>query len=44
MTIDLLEFFKATDPSRTLYVNQGSDKKYYILTSCTWKYECQNHN
>lgn len=30
MTIDLLEFFQRTDPSRTLYINQGSDKKYYI--------------
>jgi hypothetical protein len=30
MTIDLLEFFQRTDPSRTLQVNQGSDKKYYI--------------
>ncbi|MEH1969462.1 ATP-binding protein [Nostoc sp.] len=30
MSIDLLEFFQRTDPSRTLYVNQGSDRKYYI--------------
>lgn len=30
MTIDVLSFFKATDPSRTLYVSQGSDRKYYI--------------
>jgi nucleoside-triphosphatase THEP1 len=30
MSIDLREFFKATDPSRTLVVNQESDKKYYI--------------
>ncbi len=30
MSIDLLEFFQRTDPSRTLQVNQGLDKKYYI--------------
>ncbi len=30
MNIDLLEFFHRTDPSRTLQVNQGSDKNYYI--------------
>ena len=30
MAIDLREFFKATDPSRTLFINNGSDSKYYI--------------
>ncbi|BAZ49913.1 hypothetical protein NIES4103_25260 [Nostoc sp. NIES-4103] len=30
MTIDLREFFQVTDPSRTLFVSQASDKKYYI--------------
>lgn len=30
MAIDLLEFFQATDPSRTLLINNEIDKKYYI--------------
>ncbi|WP_414579570.1 P-loop NTPase fold protein [Anabaena sp. CCY 9402-a] len=30
MTIDLREFFKATDPSRTLFIQNSSDSKYYI--------------
>lgn len=30
MAIDLREFFQATDPSRTLFVNNASDGKYYI--------------
>ncbi|BAZ30262.1 hypothetical protein NIES4074_27180 [Cylindrospermum sp. NIES-4074] len=30
MTIDLLKFYQASDPSRTLFVNNGSDGKYYI--------------
>ncbi|ABA21180.1 conserved hypothetical protein [Trichormus variabilis ATCC 29413] len=30
MTIDLRGFFQATDPSRTLFLNQDTDKKYYI--------------
>ena len=30
MTIDLRKFFEATDPSRTLAVNNQSDKQYYI--------------
>ncbi|AFY46333.1 hypothetical protein Nos7524_0418 [Nostoc sp. PCC 7524] len=30
MAINLREFFKATDPSRTLFINNGSDSKYYI--------------
>jgi AAA ATPase domain len=30
MTVDLREFFEATDPSRTLAVDKEQDKKYYI--------------
>lgn len=30
MAIDLREFFKATDPSRTLFIQNSSDSKYYI--------------
>jgi len=30
MTIDLLKFFQATDPSRTLVVTNASDRNYYI--------------
>ncbi|MEH2364078.1 ATP-binding protein [Nostoc sp.] len=30
MAIDLRAFFQATDPSRTLFVNNQSDVKYYI--------------
>jgi hypothetical protein len=30
MMIDLRKFFEATDPSRTLVVNDTQDKKYYI--------------
>ncbi|MBH8554916.1 AAA family ATPase [Nostocaceae cyanobacterium CENA357] len=30
MSIDLREFFQATDPSRTLFVNNAADVKYYI--------------
>jgi nucleoside-triphosphatase THEP1 len=30
MTIDIKTFFNATDPTRTLAVNNESDKKYYI--------------
>jgi pantothenate kinase-related protein Tda10 len=30
MPIDLREFYQATDPSRTLFVNNSSDGKYYI--------------
>ncbi|WP_414570204.1 ATP-binding protein [Nostoc sp. CCY 9925] len=30
MTIDLRAFFQASDPSRTLFVNNQSDVKYYI--------------
>ncbi len=30
MAIDLLEFFQATDPSRSLLINNEIDKKYYI--------------
>ncbi len=30
MTIDLRKFFEATDPSRTLVVNNWLDRKYYI--------------
>ncbi|BAY47723.1 hypothetical protein SAMD00079811_53420 [Scytonema sp. HK-05] len=30
MAVDLRKFFEATDPSRTLVVNNAQDKKYYI--------------
>ncbi|MBD2210979.1 AAA family ATPase [Nostoc linckia FACHB-104] len=30
MAIDLLSFFQATDPSRTLFINNAVDAKYYI--------------
>ncbi|MEH2048126.1 P-loop NTPase fold protein [Nostoc sp.] len=30
MSIDLREFYQASDPSRTLFVNNSSDGKYYI--------------
>jgi hypothetical protein len=30
MAIDLREFFKATDPSRTLFINNSLDSKFYI--------------
>ncbi|MHC5724543.1 MAG: response regulator, partial [Nostoc sp.] len=30
MPIDLREFYQASDPSRTLFVNNSSDGKYYI--------------
>ncbi|AFY33698.1 AAA family ATPase [Calothrix sp. PCC 7507] len=30
MAIDLLKFFQATDPSRTLFINNEVDRKYYI--------------
>ncbi|BAY37373.1 hypothetical protein NIES2111_17100 [Nostoc sp. NIES-2111] len=30
MAIDLREFFKATDPSRTLFINNILDSKCYI--------------
>ncbi|MBD2358318.1 AAA family ATPase [Tolypothrix sp. FACHB-123] len=30
MALDLLKFFQATDPSRTLFINNEVDAKYYI--------------
>lgn len=30
MAVDLRKFFEATDPSRTLVINNTQDKKYYI--------------
>lgn len=30
MTIDLRQFFKATDPSRTLFIQNSLDRKFYI--------------
>jgi hypothetical protein len=30
MTINLLQFYQVTDPSRTLFINSGTDEKYYI--------------